>query len=39
MHEGRFINGLKDGFGRSIYKHGDYYEGNWKNGLKHGFGI
>jgi hypothetical protein len=29
---------LKDGFARSIFPDGGYYEGMWKNGKRDGFG-
>jgi 1-phosphatidylinositol-4-phosphate 5-kinase len=38
LEEGQYVNGLKEGFGRSIYPGGDYYEGQWKLGLQDGHG-
>ena len=30
------LNGERNGFGKYIFKNGDYYEGNYKNGIHHG---
>ena len=38
-YEGEFKNGLKEGYGKYIYKDGSFYIGEWKNGLKNGKGI
>ena len=37
-YEGNFKNGIKEGYGRMIYKNGDLFDGNWKNDIKEGDG-
>ena len=38
IYEGKFINGLLNGFGRIIYKNEDWYIGELKDGLPSGLG-
>lgn len=38
IHEGQFVNGLLNGYGRVCYQTGNYYVGQFKNGKKHGVG-
>ena len=35
-YDGQFINGIKEGKGRLIFKNGEVYEGDFKDGLMHG---
>lgn len=39
LYEGHFINGLKHGYGRSIYEVGSIYVGQWKEGKEDGIGT
>lgn len=38
MFEGRFVEGVRQGFGKYTYANKDIYDGNWQNNLKHGIG-
>ena len=35
---GQLSNGKREGFGKLIYRNGDFYEGEWKDGIFHGEG-
>lgn len=37
-YEGDFIHGMKDGFGKEMFKSGAHYEGYFKKNQKHGKG-
>lgn len=37
-YTGEVLEGLKDGFGKQVWKNGDYYEGEWKESKQHGWG-
>ena len=39
IHEGLFINGKMNGYGRTFFPNGTIYIGYYKNGLKQGTGI
>jgi hypothetical protein len=38
-YTGQFKAGLPDGFGKYVWKNGDWYEGHWKKGVREGKGI
>ena len=38
MYEGSYENGVKKGFGKMIYKKGEYYSGDWVNDKRDGYG-
>lgn len=38
LYEGAFKDGVFHGYGRLIYRNGDYYEGFFKNGQRNGQG-
>jgi len=31
-YEGKFIDGMREGFGKMTHPNGDVYEGQWENG-------
>ena len=39
IQEGFFVNGSKNGFGRTIYPKGSYYIGIFCDDKKHGKGV
>ena len=37
-YEGDTLEGMRDGFGKLIFRDGAYYEGNWREDKMHGQG-
>jgi hypothetical protein len=39
VYEGRWINGMRSGFGTQTFEDGDVYRGDWKEDCMHGSGT
>lgn len=38
-YDGKYTDGLKNGYGKCVYKDGSEYEGEWLKGVRNGYGI